>query len=43
MPGPHAKNMKFQKPKNTKKTVSRLMGYLARRKWLLILDRKSVV
>lgn len=37
MPGPHAKNMKFQKPKNTKKTVSRLMGYLARRKWLLIL------
>ncbi len=37
MPGPHAKNMKFQKPKNTKRTVSRLMGYLARRKWLLIL------
>ncbi len=37
MPGPHAKNIKFQKPKNTKKTVSRLMGYLARRKWLLIL------
>lgn len=37
MPEPHAKNMKFQKPKNTKKTVSRLMGYLARRKWLLIL------
>lgn len=37
MPGPHTKNMKFQKPKNTKKTVSRLMGYLARRKWLLIL------
>lgn len=37
MPGPHAKNMKFQRPKNTKKTVSRLMGYLARRKWLLIL------
>lgn len=37
MPGPHAKNMKFQKPKNTGKTVSRLMGYLARRKWLLIL------
>lgn len=35
MPGPHAKNMKFQKPKNTKKTVSRLLGYLARRKWLL--------
>ena len=28
---------KFQKPKNTKKTVSRLMGYLARRKWLLVL------
>lgn len=37
MPGPHAKNMKFQKPKNTKKTIARLMGYLARRKWLLIL------
>lgn len=37
MPGPHAKNMKFQKPKNTKKTISRLMGYLARRKWLLVL------
>lgn len=28
---------KFQKPKNTKKTISRLMGYLARRKWLLVL------
>lgn len=37
MPGPHAKNMNFQKPKNTGKTVSRLMGYLTRRKWLLIL------
>ena len=28
---------KFQKPKNTKKTVTRLFGYLAKRKWLLIL------
>ena len=28
---------KFQKPKNTKKTVSRLFGYLAKRKWLLVL------
>lgn len=37
MPKPHGGNMKFQKPKNTKKTISRLMGYLARRKWLLIL------
>lgn len=26
---------KFQKPKNTKQTVSRLFGYLAKRKWLL--------
>lgn len=34
---PKPKNMKFQKPKNTKHTVSRLMGYLARRKWLLVL------
>lgn len=28
---------KFQKPKNTKQTVSRLFGYLAKRKWLLVL------
>ena len=45
MPGPNrmmpgGKNGapgKFQKPKITNKTVSRLMGYLARRKWLLVL------
>lgn len=29
--------MKFQKPKNTKKTLLRLLGYLSRRKWLLAL------
>ncbi len=35
--GPGGNRNKFQKPKNTRKTLSRLMGYLARRKWLLIL------
>ena len=32
-PGGH----RFQKPKNVKKTVLRLFGYLSKRKWLLIL------
>lgn len=34
--GPHAMN-KFQKPKNTKKTLKTLLSYLARKKWLLLL------
>lgn len=39
MPGPGMKrgNHRFQKPKNVKKTVLRLFGYLSKRKWLLIL------
>lgn len=42
MPGPGMKRggpggHRFQKPKNVKKTVSRLFGYLSKRKWLLIL------
>ncbi|MGN0561826.1 MAG: ABC transporter ATP-binding protein [Candidatus Fimenecus sp.] len=45
MPGPNGmmpggkKGMpgKIQKPKNTGKTVSRLFGYVAKRKWLLVL------
>ena len=42
MPGPGMKRggpggHRFQKPKNVKKTVLRLFGYLSKRKWLLIL------
>lgn len=42
MPGPGMKRggpgaHRFQKPKNVKKTVLRLLGYLSKRKWLLIL------
>lgn len=42
MPGPGMKRggpggHRFQKPKNMKKTVLRLFGYLSKRKWLLIL------
>lgn len=42
MPGPGMKRggpggHRFQKPKNVKKTILRLLGYLSRRKWLLIL------
>ena len=42
MPGPGMKRggpggHPFQKPKNVKKTVLRLFGYLSKRKWLLIL------
>lgn len=42
MPGPGMKRggpggYRFQKPKNVKKTVLRLFGYLSKRKWLLIL------
>lgn len=36
-PGRRGGPNKFQRPKNTKKTLSRLMSYLAKRKWLLIL------
>ena len=42
MPGPGMKRggpggHRFQKPKNVKKTVLRLFGYLSKRKWMLIL------
>ena len=42
MPGPGMKRggpggHRFQQPKNVKKTVLRLFGYLSKRKWLLIL------
>ena len=42
MPGPGMRRggpggHRFQKPKNVKKTVLRLFGYLSKRKWLLIL------
>ena len=42
MPGPGMKRggpggHRFQKPKNVKKTILRLFGYLSKRKWLLIL------
>lgn len=36
MPGPHS-SKGFQKPKNTKRTLLRLIGYLGRQKWKLLL------
>lgn len=33
----HTNAKKFAKPKNTKKTTVRLFGYLAKKKWLLVL------
>ena len=35
--GPGQNRGGFQKPKNLRKTVSRLMSYLARRKWPLLI------
>lgn len=37
-PGPGGpKNMSFRRPKNTKKTLLRIMGYIAERKWQVLL------
>ena len=35
-PGPGGRS-NFQRPKNTRKTLSRLLGYVSKRKWLLFL------
>lgn len=37
MAGPGPKNMSFRRPKSAKKTLLRIMGYLAKRKWQVLL------
>lgn len=36
MPGPHGRQ-NFAKPKSAKKTLSRILGYMMKKKWLLLL------
>ena len=36
---PPARGMKFAKPKNTKKTIGRLLGYIGRYKFLLLIAK----